>query len=62
MAALITQYWTNFAKTGDPNGPGLPNWPTYNKENRNTQLLRPNPETRSGVRREILDLWDQYAL
>lgn len=26
MARVMTGYWTNFARTGDPNGPELPEW------------------------------------
>jgi para-nitrobenzyl esterase len=29
VSRMAQSYWVNFAKTGDPNGAGLPTWPRY---------------------------------
>jgi para-nitrobenzyl esterase len=29
LSALMSDYWTNFAKNGNPNGKGAPEWPPY---------------------------------
>jgi para-nitrobenzyl esterase len=29
VARMVNTYWATFARTGDPNGPGLPEWPRY---------------------------------
>ena len=45
-------YWTNFARTGDPNSTGLPTWPTYNaKTEWQVMHLDANPQARPDSQR-----------
>ena len=43
VSDLMSSYWTNFAKTGDPNGEGLPHWPAYNVDGYQVMHLAAEP-------------------
>jgi para-nitrobenzyl esterase len=39
LADVISSYWVNFAKTGDPNGGSLPAWPAFKSPDMPPQIL-----------------------
>lgn len=40
LSDIMATYWTNFAKYGNPNGEGLPEWPEFTSENHVTMVLK----------------------
>jgi para-nitrobenzyl esterase len=58
LADAVTDYWVQFAKTGDPNKKGLPNWPRYTDKKH--AFIDLNDEITTGVnlRQEACDVLD----
>ena len=46
LSELMRKYWSNFARSGDPNGPGLPNWPKY-KPQADAQVMYLNTQSKA---------------
>ena len=46
-------YWTNFAKYGNPNGEGVPEWPAFTDAKPDVMYLDANPQYRTCSRRKI---------
>lgn len=51
VIALTQDYWTNFAKTGDPNGAGLPSWPIFTPSDRQTLVFDEETKAKGDFRR-----------
>lgn len=45
LADIMMKYWTNFAKTGDPNSDSLPRWAKYTSNNMEFMNLNHRPQT-----------------
>jgi para-nitrobenzyl esterase len=61
LSDMMRTYWTNFVKTGDPNGAGLPKWPAY-KGNKPQVLHIESGDTKAGpvVNENGLKVLDEY--
>ena len=58
LSDAIQQYWTNFAKTGDPNGGGLPKWPKFDTTARGyIEFTDSGAASHEGLRRPFCDLY-----
>jgi para-nitrobenzyl esterase len=60
---LVQRYWTNFARTGDPNGGSDPTWPAFDASSNVRINLALQPSTVTNFRAEECAFWRAgYAL
>lgn len=64
LSEEMSTYWVNFAKTGNPNGPGLPPWPAYSRSDERAlefgETLRPIPLP-DGAQLDFFDRYNERA-
>ncbi len=60
ISAAMATYWTNFAKYGDPNGPGAPAWPAFSDAAPVVMYFSQTPHTGAVPSAESLKALDAY--
>ncbi|MFO8057813.1 MAG: carboxylesterase family protein [bacterium] len=60
LSEKMMSYYTNFARTGDPNGEGLPEWPAYNKETHQRMHFDTPPEART-ISEEKMEKYEFFS-
>jgi para-nitrobenzyl esterase len=56
----MSTYWVNFAKLGDPNGPGLPKWPAFTDTDQQAMYFQQTPHPGPMPSADGLKVLDAY--
>ncbi|SPE31854.1 Fumonisin B1 esterase [Candidatus Sulfopaludibacter sp. SbA3] len=62
LAKTMSAQWVQFARSGDPNGPGLPQWPRFNVDREAYLELGDRVVTGESLRKKHLDFLNQMLL
>jgi para-nitrobenzyl esterase len=60
MSELMSGYFVNFAKTGDPNAAGLPKWPAFAEDDQQVMFLDAASSARPVPNMRELKVLDAY--
>ncbi|MFD2933170.1 carboxylesterase/lipase family protein [Spirosoma flavum] len=60
IADVMSSYWVNFAKTGNPNGKNLPNWPAYKPVSDSVLIFDKTIGSHPLLTKSQLAFWEQY--
>ncbi len=61
VADQLSSCWVAFAKTGNPNNPRIPPWPTYDAKTRATMVFGTPTQMENDPRGEIRNFWEHMA-
>ncbi|MEP7314793.1 MAG: carboxylesterase family protein, partial [Pseudomonadota bacterium] len=60
ISDAMATYWTNFAKTGNPDGAGLPHWPAFTSKDPQRMVFKGTPQAQRYDNLAQLEAMDAY--